>query len=69
MDVIKYDLNLDYDEDDVIICHYCDTIAIITITGISDMHLCGSEYCAQQCLYSELGEESLEQYCQGEKIN
>lgn len=48
------------DETGLILCHYCEEEAVITITGISDMYLCDDAHCAQQCLYSELGEESIE---------
>ena len=48
------------DETGLYLCHYCEEEAIISITGISEMYLCNDAHCAQQCLYSELGEEPIE---------
>ena len=48
------------DETGLILCHYCDDEATISITGISDMYLCSDAHCAQECLYSEMGEEPID---------
>ena len=47
-------------ETGLILCNYCDDLATVKITGISDMYLCDDSECAKFCLYDNCGEESIE---------
>ena len=47
-------------ETGLILCNYCDDLATVKITGISDMYLCDDSECAKGCLYDNCGDEPIE---------